>query len=89
MHIQIALRDISNMRDDVIKWKHIPRYWPLERGIQRSPVHSPHKGQWHRALLFSLVCAWLNGRVNNREAGDLRRHRAHYDDIVMDNRTQG
>ena len=33
--------------------------------------------------MFSLVCAWIHGRVNNREAGDLRRHRAHYDVIVM------
>ena len=35
------------------------------------------------ALMFSLICVWLNGWVNNREAGDLRRHRAHYDVIVM------
>ena len=40
-------------------------------------------GQWHEALMFSLICAWINGSVNNREAGDLRRHRAHYDVIVM------
>ena len=32
---------------------------------------------------FSLVCVWINGRVNNREAGDLRRYRAHYGVIVM------
>ena len=44
---------------------------------------SPHKGQWRRALMFSLICAWINAWVNNREAGDLRRHRAHYDVIVM------
>ena len=30
-----------------------------------------------------FVHAWINGWVNNREAGDLRRHRAHYDVIVM------
>ena len=47
------------------------------------PVNSPHKGQWHRALMFSLICAWINGWVNNREAGDLRGHRAHYDVIVI------
>ena len=29
--------------DDVIKWKHFPRYWPLVRGIHRPPVNSPHK----------------------------------------------
>ena len=62
----------------------ITRYWPFVRGIHRSPVNSPHKGQWRGALMFSLLCAWLNGWVNNREAGDLRRYRAHYDVIVMD-----
>ena len=68
---------------DVIKCKHFPRYWPFVRGIHRSPVNSPHKGQWRRALMFSLICVWINGWVNNREAGDLRRYRAHYDVIVM------
>ena len=46
-------------------------------------VNSPHKGQWRRALIFSLICAWINGWVNNREAGDLRRHRANDDVTVM------
>ena len=70
--------------DDVIKWKHFPRYWPFVRGIHRSPMNSPHKGQWRAALMFCFfICAWMNGWVNNREAGDLRRHRAHYDVTVM------
>ena len=68
---------------DVIKWKHFPRYWPFVRGIHRSPVNSPHKDQWRGALMFSLISAWINGWVNNREAGDLRRHCAHYDVSVM------
>ena len=45
--------------DGVIKWKHFPRYWPFVRGIHRSPVSSPHKGQWRGALIFSLICAWI------------------------------
>ena len=69
--------------DDVIKWKHFPRYWPFVRGIHRSPVNSPHKGQWRGALMFSLICVWINGWVINREAGDLSRYRAHYDVTVM------
>ena len=73
----------ADFHDDVIKWKHFPRYWPFARGIRRSPVNSPHKGQWRGALMFSLICAQINGWVNNRKAGDLRRHRAHYDVIVM------
>ena len=73
----------GHVHDDVIKWKHFPHYWPFVRRIHRSPVNSPHKGQWRGALMFSLICVWINGWVNNREAGDLRRHRAHYDVIVM------
>ena len=69
--------------DDVIKWKHFPRYWPFVRGIHRSPMNSLHKGQWRGALMFSLICVWIYGWVNNREAGDLRRNQAHYDVIVM------
>ena len=69
--------------DDVIKWKHFPRYWPFVRVIHRSLVNSPHKGQWRRALMFSLIRAWINGWVKNHEAGDLKRHRAHYDVAVM------
>ena len=38
-----------------------------------------HKGQWRGALMFSLIYLWINGWVNNREPGDLRRHRTHYD----------
>ena len=68
-------------------WRHkmecFPRYWPFVRGIHRSPVNSLHKGQWRGALMFSLICAWIIGWVNNRKAGDLRRHRAHYDVTVM------
>ena len=47
------------------------------------PVNSPHKGQWRGALMFSLICARINDWVNNREAGDLRRHRGHYEVNVM------
>ena len=72
-----------NLHDDVIKWKHFSRYWPFVRGIHRSPVNFPHKGPWRGALMFTLICVRINGWVNNREAGDLRRHHSHYDVIVM------
>ena len=74
---------IQYMHDDVIKWKPFPRYKPFVRGIHRSPMNSPHKGQWRGTLMFSLICAWIKDWVNNREAGDLRRYRAHYDVTVM------
>ena len=53
------------------------------REIHRPPVNFPHKGQWRWALKFSLICAWINGWVNNREAADSRRRRANYDVTVM------
>ena len=71
------------LHDDVIKWKHFLRYWPFVRGIHRSLVNSPHKGQWRGALMFSLICACINGWVNNCKAGNLGRHCTHYDIIVM------
>ena len=71
------------MHDDGINWKHFPRYWPFMWGIHRWPVNSPHKGQRRGALMFSFICAWINGWVNNCEADNLRCHRAHYDVTVM------
>ena len=68
--------------DDVTKWKQFPRYWPFVRGIHRSPVNSPHKGQSRGALMF-FDLRLNNGWVNNGEADDLRRHRVHYDVIVV------
>ena len=86
-HTQDCLTALGKLfrvnHDDVIKWKHFPCYWPLVQGIHWSSVNSPHKGRWHRALMFCLICAWINGWINNREAGDLRRHGAHYDFTVI------
>ena len=64
---------------NVVSWRRhqmetFLRCWHF-RGIHRSPVNSPHKGQWLGALTFSLICAWFNAWVNSREASDLRRHR--------------
>ena len=57
------------MHDDVIKWKFFPRYWPL---------------CWKLSFDVSLTSVWINGWENNREAGDLSRHHAHYDLTVTD-----
>ena len=37
-----------------------------------------HKSQWREIFMFSLICAWTTSWANTWEAGDLRRHRAHY-----------
>ena len=56
---------VNTSHDDVIKWKYFPRNRPFVRGIHRSPVNSTHKGRWRGALVFSLICAWIKGWVNN------------------------
>ena len=90
-HWKWALNDVqckihgegAGFHDDVIKWKHFLCYWPFVRGIHQSAVNSPHKGQWRRALMLSLISVSIDVWVNNREAGDLRHYRAHYDVTVM------
>ena len=54
--------------DDGIKWKHFSRYWPFVRGIHRSPVNFPHKGQGRGSLMFSLICA-LNKQLSKQSWG--------------------
>ena len=80
---RLGCRPFKLWHYDVIKWKHFPRCWPCVLGIHRPPVNAPHKSQWRRALMFSFICAWINGWVNNGEAGDLIRHGAHYDVTVI------
>ena len=64
-------------------WRHqmetLTRHWSSVRVIHRSLMNSPHTAQWREAMMFSLICDWANGWVNNRDAGDLRPHRPHYD----------
>ena len=68
-------------------WRHQMETFSASLALcaENSPVtgDSPHKGQWRGALMFSLICALINGWVNNLEADDLRRHHTHYDVIVM------
>ena len=69
--------------DYIIKQKHLLRYWTFVWGTQRSPVNSLHKGQWRRALVFSLICTWTNDWVNNKDSSDLRHHHAHHNTTAM------
>ena len=68
LQTRLGLLYLYRVHDDVIKWKHLPRYWPFVRGIHWSPVNSRHKGQWRGALMFSLICA-LNKRLNKQSWG--------------------
>ena len=51
-----------------------------------SPVTGELPTQRPVTRSFDVFCdlPWINGWVNNRKAGDVKRHRAHYDDIAMD-----
>ena len=69
--------------DDVIKWKHFPPYWPFVRGIHRLPVNSPHKGQWHGALMFVFFHLCLNNRLSKQSWGWWFETPSHNDFIVM------
>ena len=51
---------VENVHDDVIKWKHFPRYWPFVPGI--------HRGQWRRALMFFFYPR-LNKRLSKQSWG--------------------
>ena len=69
--------------DDVINWKHFPRYWPFcgeftgHRWIPRT------KASDAELWIFSLICLWTNNWANNGNACDLRPHRLRYDVTVM------
>ena len=70
---------INTLHDDVIKWKKFQHYWPFVRGIE-----FPAQRLVTRIFNVFLDRAWINGWVSNREAGDLRRHRNHYDVTIME-----
>ena len=78
----IAFRSFIS-HDDVIKSKHFPRYWAFVQGIHRSPVNTIAKGQWREILMLALICARLNGWINNHQSADLKRHRGHHDVTIM------
>ena len=88
--------NVLSSENNIIKyawWRHqmetFSALLALCAGNSPVPVNSPYKGQWRGALMFSLICVWINDWVNNREAGDLTRYRAHYDVMVMNTKMPG
>ena len=77
----------TDRRHPTSSWRHPMKTFSAVPAIcaGNSPVTGefPVQSQWRGDLMFSLICAWINGWVNNREAGDLRHHRTHYDVPVM------
>ena len=87
---QIKKQNIEYCHDEMESWwrnqmETFSALLALCLGKSPVPVNSPRKGQWRGTLMFSLICAWINDWVNNRHAGDLRRHCVHYDVNVMYN----
>ena len=53
------------------KWRHqMETFSTLLAICAGNSPDTGHKGQWRGALMFPLICAWINGWVNNREADD-------------------
>ena len=80
----VSPKDYRSIRYTYISWWHHQKEifsMLLAICAGNSMVNSPPKGQWWGALMFSLICAWTNSWVNNWDAGDLRRHHAHYDTV--------
>ena len=87
-HVQKMIHVVSKIIEDNANtwWRHrIETFSVLLTFCDGNPpADSPHKGPvGHRALMFPLICAWTNRYSNNRDAGELRRHRAHYDVTAM------
>ena len=88
MFVLQSVHDPSWSHCSILTWWHhrMETFFTLLvlcRGIHRSSVNSLYKGQWHWALMFSLICAWTKCWVNNRDTGDMRCHHAHYAVTVM------
>ena len=82
MTLRIILLKITGDHDDVITLKHFPRYWPFVReftGHGEFPSQRPVTRSFDAVFDLRLNKGW----INNRKAIDWRRHRAHYDVIVM------
>ena len=70
---------------DVAWWRHQMSFSALLAHCEGNPPFTgrlPFQRRW--ALVFSLICVWTNGWANNRDAGDMRRHRAHSDVTVIE-----
>ena len=82
-HVRFLPCASVTVHDDVIKWKHFPRYSPFVWG--NSPVNGEFSTQSSvtRNLMFSFICAWTSCWVNKGDADNLRRYRSHCDAIVM------
>ena len=57
----VSMWQPETKRESTKTWNHFPHYWPLVRGIHRSPVHSPNK--WPVTRSFDV---FFDLRLNKR-----------------------
>ena len=81
-HLNLETR-LWNYRHACSWWRHQMETYSALLAINAGNSPATHKGRWRGSLMLSLICAQINGWVNNCEAGGSRRHRAHYDITVM------
>ena len=75
LDVGMCVTEADILHDDVIKWKHVTGpLWEESIGDRWVPLKKP---------VTRCFGTWTNGRANNQDAGDLRRHRVHHDVIVM------
>ena len=80
MRITMSVSWIINFIGTNIQW------WHHQMGTFSAllgPLWGKSTSHWCGALMFSLICAWSYGWANNQDAGDVRRHCAHYDVTVI------
>ena len=73
-------------------WRHQMETFSASRALcaGNSPVTGEFPAQRLVTRSFDVFfCVWINSWINNREAGDLRRYRAHYDVIAMLRKIRG
>ena len=83
-HFLYTHNAVIPQHDDVSRWKHFPRYWHFVRGPLVTSRYPPlTKASDAELWCCFFICTWTNGSASNRDAGDLRRNRAHYGVTVM------
>ena len=60
-----SYQDVSWWRQQMETFSALLAFWVGNSSV--TGEFRSHIGQWRGALMFSLICAWTNGRVNNRD----------------------
>ena len=69
--LDLCPASVAKMMNAISWWRHHMETFSAWVAICAgySPVKSPQKGQWRGALMFYLICAWINSWVNVSSSG--------------------